>query len=105
MTKGLAVVRSAELVMDEVGLDPIEAMATMATDSCVKVEVRATLLKELAQYKYPKKGLIAKSSSGGITVNIKKFVINESDPKLEGNIIEGAEISIVTESNEGEDDE
>ncbi len=41
--------------LEALGFDPLEAMAKVAMDSDTPLEIRASLLKELAQYVYPKR--------------------------------------------------
>lgn len=53
------------LKLQELGCDPIEGMARLATDEKQEVGIRARMYAELAQYVWPKRRAIEHSGPGG----------------------------------------
>ena len=47
--------QEAQQILAELGCDPIEGMARIATDESNSAELRGRMLAELAQYAYPKR--------------------------------------------------
>lgn len=50
--------REVQQLLDELNCDPIEGMARIAMDESVELPLRASMLKELAQYVAPKRKAI-----------------------------------------------
>jgi hypothetical protein len=61
--------------LEEAGCDPIAAMAEMAVDKNVAIDIRVKLLRDLAQYVHPKRRSVEISNKDGeaLVIKIKKF--------------------------------
>ena len=67
--------KAVQAKLDELGCDPIEALANISMDNSNTPELRFQANKELAQYVAPKRKAIEMDASvdGGLKVNVVQF--------------------------------
>ena len=71
--------KAVQAKLDELGCDPIEALANISMDNSNTPELRFQANKELAQYVAPKRKAIEMDANldGGLKVNLVQFAEEE----------------------------
>ena len=71
--------KAVQAKLDELGCDPIEALANISMDTSNTPELRFQANKELAQYVAPKRKAIEMDANldGGLKVNLVQFAEEE----------------------------
>tara|TARA_R100000008_G_scaffold5916_1_gene3412 strand:+ start:149 stop:439 length:291 start_codon:yes stop_codon:yes gene_type:complete len=71
--------KAVQAKLDELGCDPIEALANISMDNSNTPELRFQANKELAQYVAPKRKAIEMDANldGGLKVNVVQFAKEE----------------------------
>ena len=71
--------KAVQAKLEELGCDPIEALANISMDNSNTPELRFQANKELAQYVAPKRKAIEMDASvdGGLKVNVVQFAEEE----------------------------
>tara|TARA_A100001201_G_C3930981_1_gene153589 strand:- start:171 stop:461 length:291 start_codon:yes stop_codon:yes gene_type:complete len=71
--------KAVQAKLDELGCDPIEALANISMDTSNTPELRFQANKELAQYVAPKRKAIEMDANldGGLKVNVVQFAEEE----------------------------
>tara|TARA_Y100000114_G_scaffold92639_1_gene86096 strand:- start:372 stop:662 length:291 start_codon:yes stop_codon:yes gene_type:complete len=71
--------KAVQAKLDELGCDPIEALANISMDNSNTPELRFQANKELAQYVAPKRKAIEMDANldGGLKVNVVQFAEEE----------------------------
>ena len=69
--------KEVQQLLSELYCDPIEGMARIAMDESVELPLRASMLKELAQYVAPKRKAI--EHSGDAVVALPMVMIRDSN--------------------------
>jgi len=63
--------RDVQELLESLGCDPIEGMARIAMNPKVRLEVRARMFAELAQYVYPKRKAVEHGGAGPSPLEIR----------------------------------
>jgi len=73
--------KAVQAKLDQLGCDPIEALANISMDTSNTPELRFQANKELAQYVAPKRRAVEMDAlvDGGLNVNVLQFAKDEEE--------------------------